>query len=481
MKPRFINEIIRDSSLARVVVAALCLIALGATANPIALIEQVSLGRQEGDANAQLDAFRLAVEYAPYDAKLQLELAETEARTGNIQSAVNSYRRVAETESLTWQQWQRLGTLQASLGMNDAAIASWEAATSEADAADIVDSQMLFSPLINAYIEREDWASVQSILVALNEYDPLRADYRYQLGLTQALNASPEASTTLAETIALDPAYARPLASLQAFIDQRDTYDADSGYHQLGIIFLELGELEYAQAAFDRAVLINPAYSQAMVYRSLIDIEFGEIGLDGVQQAVALAPDNPEVLIVAGLAWRNAGDPFGARALFEQAYQIDPSNPAVASEIAATFRAENNLVAAEAWTREATRLAPNDPRFQVLLAQFYLDENYLVATVGLPLARDIAAAYPENAEAQATLGQALFLVDDYNGALEQLSLAIMLDFRLARAQYYLGQTLQARGDLAEARRQYETVLTNSPDSLFAAASERALATLSNGG
>ncbi len=474
---RFFETLITDGSLARIFVAGLSFMLLGAHALPQALSGLFI--RQQAD-NITLIAYKQAVEYAPYADRIILALARDYARGGETGGAIDLYRKVAARAPLPWEAWLQLGTLYASRGETDAAINAWENARQQVLKDSTVDPAIIFEPLTDAYIKQGDWSSVQSVLSTLNMYNPLHVDYRYELALVEVLNASPEAENTLAETVALDPSYARILSPIQAFVQQRDAYEPDIGYQQLGTLYLALNEPELARAAFNRAVLINPRYSQALAYRALTDFQLGNPDLAGVQQAVALSPDSPEVLVIAGLAWREMGEPLGARALFRQAYDLDPTNPAIVSEIATTYSAEGNFTVAEAWARESVRLAPEDPRFQILLAQFYLDENFQVATVGVPLARDLATTYPDNAEAQATLGQALFLVGDYPDAIEQLELAIMLDFRSLRAQFYLGQAHQAQGNIEEAARRYTNVIETAPGSGFAAAAERAIERLSDG-
>ncbi|MEJ2149172.1 MAG: tetratricopeptide repeat protein [Chloroflexota bacterium] len=173
---------------------------------------------------------------------------------------------------------------------------------------------------------------------------------------------------------------------------------------------------------------------------------------------MAVDPESPTVLTLAGLTYKQLGRIYDARAIFEQAYELDPTNPVLAVEIAATHRADLGYQWAELWMKEAVRLAPNDPRIKLLLAQFYVDEEYEVAESGLPLAQEVAVSMPDNAAAHDTLGWAYFLLGDLDNASQELTLALRLDPGLAKAHTHMGALLEAQGETNEALGHYQEAL-----------------------
>ena len=137
-------------------------------------------------------------------------------------------------------------------------------------------------------------------------------------------------------------------------------------YAELGVLYLQLGELQLAEEALLRSTAHNPAYGEALAYLSYVRASKHDANLDIAEYAAALTPASPAALYLVGLSWRIANQPAEARLAFERAYELDPANPAIAVEIATTHRMEQSLDWAEVWMKEALRLAPEDDRFRSL-------------------------------------------------------------------------------------------------------------------
>ena len=76
---------------------------------------------------------------------------------------------------------------------------------------------------------------------------------------------------------------------------------------------------------------------------------------------------------------------------------------------------------------------------------------------------------PDSAEAHASMGLALFIREDYEGADEELKKAIELNPRLWEAHYYSGLASASRGNFEEAVRHYRNALEVNPADYQAAA------------
>ncbi len=101
----------------------------------------------------------------------------------------------------------------------------------------------------------------------------------------------------------------------------------------------------------------NPKAGRAYVYRWRYDRQ--EIlrptrpTANDIQEALKLAPDDPEVLLTAAVASEQKQDAAAARAYFEKGFKLDPKNPAFALGLARLETRERHLDRAEAVLRQA--------------------------------------------------------------------------------------------------------------------------------
>ena len=91
-----------------------------------------------------------------------------------------------------------------------------------------------------------------------------------------------------------------------------------------------------------------------------------------IQEALELAPDDPEVLLTAAIASEQKPDAAAARAYFEKGFKLDPKNLAFALGLARLETRERHLDRAEAVLRQAFQAKPS-----VALA-FDLAENLIL-------------------------------------------------------------------------------------------------------
>lgn len=442
---------------------------------------QVDAGRalheaeMSGDYATAAEASHRLYEIQPWRVELLARAAEAEIRAGLYDEAERDFASLADLRPLTAHEIGWRGTIYAGRGEIDRAMAAWE----EARAMGAFDPQALV-PLAELYVERGEWSQASSVLAALAQIQPDDANLLVRLGIIQALDQPEAAAITLAQAAGLDPGLAERVAPLRASLGARAEQSPDHAYANLGVIYLSLEELRLAEAALERAAAYNPAYPDALAYLGYVRARLDEPSLGATQQAVALAPDQPPIRYLAGLAWMEHGRPAEARVHFERAYDLDPNNPAICVEIASTHRMDHNLEWAEIWMQEAVRLAPSDPRFRLLLVQFYVDEEYKIEETGLALAQELVETMPDSAEAHDALAWAYYLTDDLDAAQAELDQAMTHNPSLARAYMHMGAVMERRGNLSEAMWYYLETLKLEAEGPFAARAERAIERLGGG-
>jgi len=468
-----------NAILLRLAGAALAVLLLQISPVPHNLIEAVQGGRRAAEAGIYpraAELFHLAAEYQPYVPEHLSAAAEAELMAGELAAAESDLTRLALLRPLQAEEMGWLGAVYAAQGRIDEAIAAWEQGRVQGPD----DTRSLYG-LASAYVDRHEWDKARLVLEALAQFAPADPEVLYRLALLEALDQPAQAALTLAALLVLEPQRAEQLAPLQAHLNEQAGQPPDLAYARLGVVYLELGELPLANEALTRAVAYNPAYGQALAYMAYVRVRLGQPALGAAQQARALAPDDPVVLYLVGLVWKQLDRPAEARAAFIRGFRVDPSNPALAVEIASTYRAERSLEWAEAWFREAARLAPaGDMRFKLLLAQFYADEAYRLEDRGLPLAQSLVAEAPDSAEAHEVLGWVYFQMGDYQRAADELEQALELDPMLARACLHMGMLLEAGGQPDEAVWYYMRASEIEPDGPYGLLARRALERIQGG-
>ena len=104
----------------------------------------------------------------------------------------------------------------------------------------------------------------------------------------------------------------------------------------------------------------NPKSGLAYIYRWRYFQEFTPpADNNDIQKGLELAPDDPEVLLTAGVASEQKPDAAAARAYFEKGFKLDPKNLALALGLARLETRERHLDRAEKVLRNALRANPS--------------------------------------------------------------------------------------------------------------------------
>lgn len=306
-------------------------------------------------------------------------------------------------------------------------------------------------------IEAGEWDWVAQALAADPSSDP---ELSYWRGLLLGAG-DPMAPGHLRG--ALDSEALRPKA--QAALDALEAApsgDLAARWAALGVALVGVGELAWAQYAFDAALSADPFSVAALAYRGYVKDQRGEDGLGDIQAAQALGPHDPAGYYFAGLHWRAAGAWVAARQAFLEAHFLAPENPAFAAEVGSAWELTGAYSDAAIWYRMAVELAPDDAAWYALLARFYVDSGYRFDDPAFAFVEAAAGRFRDHADLAASLGWALFQRSEYDRAYAELSRALGIAPQSARTRYYFGMTLERLGDVDGAADSFWFVLDTAP-------------------
>lgn len=145
---------------------------------------------------------------------------------------------------------------------------------------------------------------------------------------------------------------------------------AAHGFHMLGRLRLREGDLAAAGHAFDQALAKAPDNPELWVDIARLRYQGGEHAqaVQAARKALALGPSDAAALLLSAQLARDAGGNLAALPLFERGLRASPGDPDLLADYAATLgelgRAREMLAA----TRKFAAAAPGDPRALYLQA-----------------------------------------------------------------------------------------------------------------
>ena len=311
--------------------------------------------------------------------------------------------------------------------------------------------------LAQEQIARHEWAALETTLLRLTAQAPDDAQAFYWLGLLLAPSDPARAAGYLAQA-ARDPLWTATAERVRQALSIYATAPPTDAHTYLGTVLVGLDEWAFAERAFSLALQANAVNPHALAYRGYVRDRQGVDGLDDLQAARAMQPNDPLIMYLLGQHWRLAGDEEAARDAFAQAFTLDPTNPALAVEVATSFWGLGELGEAESWFLRALEIAPDDPRWQAALAAFYADTGFHLDAGGRDFVEQVAARFPDDADVQASLGAVYLQTGEIARAYEALNRAMALDGSRPRVRYYFGAVLERHGDAEGAVSAYRYVV-----------------------
>ena len=234
-------------------------------------------------------------------------------------------------------------------------------------------------------------------------------------------------------------------------------------HSNLGNALLDMGRLDDALAAYDKALRLKPDYAEAHNNRgnTLRDMGRRDGALAAYDKAVRLKPDYAEAHNNRGNTLRDMGRLDDALAAYDRAVRLKPDYANAYNNRGNTLRDIGHLDSALAAYDKAVRLKPDYPeahnnRGRTLLDMVRLDDALAAFDKALRLNPDLAEAHNNRASTLRDMGR----LDD---ALAAYDKALRLKPDLAEAHNNRGNTLRYVGRLDDALAAYDTALRLKPD------------------
>lgn len=319
------------------------------------------------------------------------------------------------------------------------------------------------------------YESAEPILERLAESRHATAKVYGQLGLIWAVQEPERALSYLSLAAEADPGTSGVL--IDAIEQAREAGNAAYVLARVGQALARQGEWTLAATAFENALALEPAYTEARAYYGLALDRSGGNGLEHLERAAHEAPEAALPLSLIGKHWRARSDAGRAIDYFERAAALAPEDPVLVIDLGAAYAAAGDLPAAKLAFQRATELAPNDPLYWTMLAQFSLDYEIELSEVALPAARRAALLRPRDGQALDLLGYTYFRVGNWTLADRFLNEALLADRDSASAHYHLGLLELASGETTLARQSLATALALDPDGRVGALALRSMENL----
>jgi Flp pilus assembly protein TadD len=238
-----------------------------------------------------------------------------------------------------------------------------------------------------------------------------------------------------------------------------DPNDPQATYY-LGVAHEGLGELDEAQAQYEKALELDPDLVEAALNLSgvLIDKEEGEAAVKVVEAALAKAPDDKNLLMNHALALELAGDTEGAIVAYGTVVEKAPDDIQLRLAYVQVLAGAGKADAAKA--QIAKLGAVSDPTLARALAQVELKIGMLDECVALLDGVIAKEATPDLHLSRATCRIAK---KDAKGAEDDYRAATKLDPNFAPGYFYLGLLLKKQGKKQEAKQAFEKVVEVAGD------------------
>lgn len=446
-------------------------------------LEEAREAREAGDflqASALLES---AANRLPWNASLWEEAGRLALQGSDVQKAIPHLERAGALAGLSLQGQVDLAQAYRRAGDLPAAIRLWEAVRENPNAPHEITYQL--------YLARRslgNFPAALEALIALLVAQPSEARLHYQAGLLLAAQDPESALPRLAQAAKLDAAYLPPARELSSAIRSA----APSGERAYTLVaagraLASLQEWDLATEAFRQASLERPDYSEAWAFlgeaRQHLQEDLAARGvqspaaageLAALQKAIQLDPNSLAANTFLGLYWRRQARYELALNYLRKAVNLDPNNPALRAELANALALDGRLPAAMDMHRLALELSAGDPLYQKSLVNFCLTYQYALEEAALPLAGELLAVSPKDAEAVDLLGQVLASLGDIYQAELFFQRALQLDEAYSPARLHLGLIYLQQGKNSLAYESFSLASAQAPGTPTAEQAQRLL-------
>lgn len=287
--------------------------------------------------------------------------------------------------------------------------------------------------------------------------------------LQAATGKEQEGLATLRRMVAADPkrpGVHRAMAIIQARAGRNGAavaqFELELKFHpddvetltDVGIFYLQTNQMEQAADRLRRAAAIDGAPARA--HRYYAEVLFREAkreeGLAEQRKALALAPDDGEMIVNHARALAGYGHPDEATKVLEEAAARGVRDPGVHVERARQAREALDYDAATAWLMKAIGIDPSLAEAHLDLGKVYLFQGRLAeARASFETARRLA---PTDPYAPYYLANLLADEGHHDQAAPLLERSLELDPLNPKAHYSLAQAYQRLGREADAKAEF---------------------------
>ena len=439
-----------------------------------------------GDSATAVEKLRQAVQVDPKFAPAYLLLGLTEFRLGDMEKAIEHYQRALELQPRSFSGHYNLALAYLRDHRLEDGRAQLEQAVklnpNQADAA---------YDLGIVLLELKQPAAALPHLIRARSLNPRRPDVAFNIVRAELESGRVPEARAEAQAAArhLSSDFQWNAAVGQLFLKNAQPRDAATYFrsaslahpddseirHQLGLAYLASGEARQILDLIAEPKTANDHYLRGSAF--YLDHRFPEADQES-EAALAMAPDNPQILVLRTRILQRAGQQDAAVELAQKAIALAPQwdepyylagvsfyfirryaqaeqNLARAAELnpnsartlfleAVTLVSQDKHAEAEQCFRKAIALEPNNARFRCHLGIFLMRQNkYAEAEASYRKAIELKPAYGLS---HFELGMLLVHSERWKEAAEELSQAVTHDPTLGPAYYQLGRVYSRLGE-----------------------------------
>jgi tetratricopeptide (TPR) repeat protein len=229
-------------------------------------------------------------------------------------------------------------------------------------------------------------------------------------------------------------------------------------FNNLGNVYSEIGDLDTARVALERAVAINPGLSESRANLGNIYLQKGRPG-DAVQQyqsALELNPSDPKTHGNLGNAYMMLNKLSPAASSYRRAIQLDPNFVDAHRNLALLFTRQEQYGQALSELNRALDLDAKNLQTHIQLGELYYRMGQY--RQGLHQFRQVQTLKPDSAEAYYGLGICHSKLEQSNEAIQAYTQALVLKPGMLAALVDLGTAYFERGNYDLAIQYYKRAI-----------------------
>jgi len=234
-------------------------------------------------------------------------------------------------------------------------------------------------------------------------------------------------------------------------------------YNISGVCYKALGQLDAAVSHYERALAINPNYTDAHYNLAITFKAFGQLdaAVSSYERVLEINPDHSTAHNNLANTLKELGQLDAAVSSYERALAIKPDYVDAHNNLGATLKDLGQLDAAVKSYKQALAIQPDYTKAHSNLGNTLKELGQLEAAV--KCYEKALAIKPDYAEAHYNLGNILKELGQLEAAVKSYEQALAINPDFAEAHYNLGNTLQELGQLDAAVKSYEQALAINPD------------------